>query len=377
MVDIQHSGTTLAIAVIVPGLIPLAIFILRIWFRVTRRKYDISDALLTAAVVGTFFSVDLSHCLLLNKLCAIIQSITWLVMVFAFDHGKLKANTPHSILVSKWPPKLLYFNQIVFKLTTPLCKLSLCYLYHTICATSTGRLVGRTRIAIWCTAVFIVGVYVSALFVSIFQCTPIQKIWKPKIAGFCIEITYFRYSTAVFNIVTSIAVITLPIPVLLQLKHQRPEVKQLIGLVLLGLIHTSLTIARFAVMFFPDPWIKSEPQYGWVPAQTLAVCEMQANILFASLVVMRPAFQAAYHGLIRSRNGSEKSRDSSRSDVAIDSAIGRFRDAWERRKRQINSETDILEASVLSRVDTDVDLEGKHSISRKVSTVSAEYAVAQ
>lgn len=84
---------------------------------------------------------------------------------------------------------------------------------------------------------------------------------------------------------------------LLKLKHQRPEIKQLLGLILLGLMHTSLTFGRLVYMFYPDALIKSEPQYGNVPTQTLAVAEMDANILFASLVVMRPAFQALYYGL--------------------------------------------------------------------------------
>ena len=51
MVDIQHSGTTLVTALLVPGILTLALFILRTWFRITRWKYDTSDTLLTGAVV--------------------------------------------------------------------------------------------------------------------------------------------------------------------------------------------------------------------------------------------------------------------------------------------------------------------------------------
>jgi hypothetical protein len=220
-----------------------------------------------------------------------------MILVFAYYQGKLRKDIPLAIQNSKWPPKLLYANQIVFKLTTPLCKLSLCLLYRKICAASTGRLIERTRIAICATIILIIGVYTSALLVSIFQCTPIHKTWDQKTPGSCINPTSFRYSTAIFNLITSVTIITIPIPMLLKLKHQRPEIKQLIGLILLGLMHTSLTFARLVYMFYPDPLIKSEPQYGSVPTQTLAIAEMDANILFATLVVMRPAFQALYNGL--------------------------------------------------------------------------------
>jgi hypothetical protein len=89
-------------------------------------------------------------------------------------------------------------------------------------------------------------------------------------------------------------VITLPIPTLIKLKKQRPEIKQLLGLILLGLIHTGLTIARFIIMFYPDPLTKTEPQYTHIMSNCLAVVEMNVGIWVATLVVMRPAFQTVY-----------------------------------------------------------------------------------
>lgn len=93
-------------------------------------------------------------------------------------------------------------------------------------------------------------------------------------------------------------VITLPIPTLIKIKRKRPEVKQLLGLILLGLVHTGLTIARFVIMFYPDPLTKSEPQYVHIMTNCLAVVEMDIGIWVATLVVMRPAFQAL-HRVVR------------------------------------------------------------------------------
>lgn len=92
-------------------------------------------------------------------------------------------------------------------------------------------------------------------------------------------------------------VITLPIPTLIKLKKHRPEIKQLLGLILLGLIHTGLTIARFVIMFYPDPLTSTEPQYTHIMSNCLAVVEMDVGIWVATLVVMRPAFQALHRRL--------------------------------------------------------------------------------
>lgn len=163
-----------------------------------------------------------------------------------------------------------------------------------MCFTSTDRIIRMTRVAIKGTICLIVGVYFSAFLISIFQCRPISKTWNKKAGGTCIDLVAFRMSTAVFNLITSVLVIAIPIPTLVKLKKHRPEVKLLIGLILLGLVHTGLTIARFVIMFYPDPLTKTEPQYTHIFNNVLAVIEMHTGILVATLVVMRPAFQAIY-----------------------------------------------------------------------------------
>lgn len=222
------------------------------------------------------------------------QSAIQITLVVVFEYGKAKADIPTDIRTSTWPLKLSYINQIIFKLTTPLCKLSLCLLYRNMCSTSTDRTIRMTRLAIWSTIYLILGAYSSAFLISIFQCTPISKTWNKKVDGTCIDLVQFRMSTAALNLVTSILVIAIPIPALVKLKKHRPEVKQLIGLILLGFVHTGLTISRFVIMFYPDPLTKSEPQYTHIFNNILAVIEMHTGILVATLVVMRSAFQAIY-----------------------------------------------------------------------------------
>ncbi|KAF2632006.1 hypothetical protein BU25DRAFT_487580 [Macroventuria anomochaeta] len=277
MAELEPVGHQLVIVTLVFGIVAFVTLSIRIGFRTRSRKYDVSDTCLIAAMV-----------------CGLVQSAIQITLVAAFDYGKAKADIPVDLRTSTWPAKLAYINQIVFKLTTPLCKLSLCLLYRTMCSTSTDRIIRMTRLAIWGTIYLIVGVYTSAFLISIFQCTPISKTWDKKVNGTCIDLVAFRMSTAVFNLITSVLVITIPIPTLVRLKKHRPEVKQLIGLILLGSVHTGLSIARFVIMFYPGPLTKTEPQYTHIFNNVLAVIEMHTGILVATLVVMRPTFQAMY-----------------------------------------------------------------------------------
>ena len=196
-----------------------------------------------------------------------------------------------------------------------------------MCSTSTSRLIRLTRLAIRGTIALIIGAYTSAFLVSIFQCTPIRSTWDKSSKGECINLPAFRMSTAVFNLLTSLLVIGIPIPALARLKKHRPEVKQLLALILLGLVHTGLTLARFVIMFYPDPLTKTEPQYTHVFSNVLAVVEMHTGILVATLVVMRPAFQAmaGVFGLRGNR--------SSRMASYVGQSSGEGEALWDRRAR--------------------------------------------
>lgn len=83
----------------------------------------------------------------------------------------------------------------------------------------------KTRRACWALA-FLVGIYGVAIFVvSICSCHPVAFFWDKTIrGGSCIDLLAFWYTNAIFNIVTDIAVVTLPIHVLKTLqvpKRQR------------------------------------------------------------------------------------------------------------------------------------------------------------
>lgn len=118
---------------------------------------------------------------LMSQVCAMLQSTIQFTLVLESDYGMAKAGIPAHLCTSQWPSKLAYISQIIYKLTTPSCKLSLCLLYRVMCSTSKDPVIKMTRVTIWGTILLIVCAYSSAFLVGIFQCTPISKTWNKNI----------------------------------------------------------------------------------------------------------------------------------------------------------------------------------------------------
>ena len=55
------------------------------------------------------------------------------------------------------------------------------------------------------------------MLMALFQCTPVQSFWNSAVPGHCINIlAFFRAETA-FNLVTNVAIILLPMPMVWRL----------------------------------------------------------------------------------------------------------------------------------------------------------------
>ncbi|KAL8722089.1 MAG: hypothetical protein Q9181_007562 [Wetmoreana brouardii] len=131
---------------------------------------------------------------------------------------------------------LLWLNQVFFKLTTLSAKISILLIYYHLFKRANSKLIRATRMMTSGLIVLVVGYYLAAFLVSIFQCTPVSKSWSRKQPGTCIDLDRFRYYTAAMNIITSVFIIATPLPALSQMRQSRPEVTELMGLVLLGLV---------------------------------------------------------------------------------------------------------------------------------------------
>ena len=63
--------------------------------------------------------------------------------------------------------------------------------------------------------------YSICLFLRIFQCTPREKIWKPKVPGTCIKVQTIIIASASVNVVLDFVMLLLPIIKVWQLQMSK------------------------------------------------------------------------------------------------------------------------------------------------------------
>ena len=106
-------------------------------------------------------------------------------------------------------------------------KLSICLIYRHLFKMVNSRLSRTARIVTQSLTLLVIAGYVPAFFVSIFQCSPVSKLWLSKMLGTCIDLTKCRLYNAAANIITSVLIIATPLPALCTVRRSRPEVTEL------------------------------------------------------------------------------------------------------------------------------------------------------
>ena len=255
-------------------------------------------------------------------------------------------------------------------MTTMSTKLSICLIYRHLFRKVNSRLFRATRIVTHGLTVLVIAYYVPAFFVSIFQCSPVSKSWLSKTAGTCIDLTKFRFYNAAFNIITSVLIIATPLPALCTVRRSRPEVSELMVLILLGMVSVvvfsvqlRLGVAnssqsyrlydrqastddiprcrnqdRPTMQVPPPPLLLSIEVLTCLPGANItplaiAIVEMNVGIIAASLIVMHPCLKAIHNAtskrLTQSLSFSRGNTQSTSSRIAgllRDKNVGRSTD---------------------------------------------------
>ena len=75
---------------------------------------------------------------------------------------------------------------------------------------------------------------IAEIFLSIFQCTPVNATWDPNMKGSCIDILLAACIPGAINVVSDLATVLLPLPLILKLQLERTRKIQLVGIFLLS-----------------------------------------------------------------------------------------------------------------------------------------------
>ena len=94
----------------------------------------------------------------------------------------------------------------------------------------------RFQLWTWSFIVVIIAYTIATVFAGVFVCTPIPKFWRPTMEGKCINTFASWFANAIINIVTDLAIIVLPMPVVRRLRLPKKQKALLIGVFAFGAV---------------------------------------------------------------------------------------------------------------------------------------------
>ncbi|KAI0385555.1 hypothetical protein F5Y04DRAFT_246140 [Hypomontagnella monticulosa] len=142
------------------------------------------------------------------------------------------------------------------------------------------------RYVVWGTIIFNTVLMVAIFIVVIFQCTPIERNWHPLVEGHCIEQFPFGVAAAALTIMTDVVAVALPFYIFLGLKINKNRKIALIGVFMLGVLVTIVSIVRlyFLAQNFNDP----SPDKNFSIGFCVSSIECNLAILTASAPALWP-----------------------------------------------------------------------------------------
>ncbi|KAI4934946.1 hypothetical protein J4E85_002808 [Alternaria conjuncta] len=147
-----------------------------------------------------------------------------------------------------------------------------------------------------------VGWTISYVFVCIFQCTPVPRVYNRKLEGTCINFIWHRWSNAVLNILTDLAIFLLPMPIILKLNMSIGSRIGLVALFSIGFFICLTTALRMAAL--PLSLKATEPTWESAPTNLWSFIEAATGVICACLLSLRKSIGALWPKKWRSNKGN-------------------------------------------------------------------------
>ncbi|KAF2195806.1 hypothetical protein K469DRAFT_650000 [Zopfia rhizophila CBS 207.26] len=159
----------------------------------------------------------------------------------------------------------------------------------------------KFRIAMYSTAVVIVGLWFSGVLVTVFQCRPVSAVWdftNPN--GKCINFVDYLYASSAVTIATDLVLCVLPWPYIWRL--QLPLKQRIILCLLLsgGVGASVASVMRIAKLHMLRG---VDVTYVSVPSLNLSVIECSLGIICVSIPPLRPLAVRLFPRPFQSRRG--------------------------------------------------------------------------
>ncbi|MCJ1309727.1 hypothetical protein MMC25_003388 [Agyrium rufum] len=163
---------------------------------------------------------------------------------------------------------------------------------------------GKTYIAIQITIWANLVLYVIDVFITIFQCVPREKAWIPSTPGNCLNLYALIISTAVFNVVSDVGILMIPICVVWNLQMPMYRHLGLTAIFAVGLLAVTCSVVRLilSVQGARDP----NQTVVLIQISLWAIAELTSGIIVGCMPIL-PSF---YHYLFTTPQTSSHTQNS-------------------------------------------------------------------
>lgn len=131
--------------------------------------------------------------------------------------------------------------------------------------------------------------YITFFFIPIFLCIPRSKIWFPEEAGHCLDVNDLYLASAIFNVLSDIAMLSVPMYLIWNLQMSTRRKIGVSVIFLTGGLACISSIIRIVYLVFLNR--TKDYTYAKVPATLWADAEIACGLLCSCLVILPRLYQ--------------------------------------------------------------------------------------
>ncbi|KAK8055945.1 hypothetical protein PG993_001172 [Apiospora rasikravindrae] len=187
-----------------------------------------------------------------------------------------------------------------------------------------GQKPGVRRFIIWVNTINLASL-ASIFFAIAFQCFPLQKAWKPRLEGFCVDRRILFVAASAINIALDLLILGLPLRIFIGLQIPKRTKIALIFVFLLGFLTTLVGISRLVLLVRGLYVLLDQPDPTSNISSVIIAIEANLSIITASAPALRPVLRAWFPSSSSSSKSGEGGRTASgRDTVAVSAATDKM-----------------------------------------------------
>ncbi|KAF2234992.1 hypothetical protein EV356DRAFT_532274 [Viridothelium virens] len=129
--------------------------------------------------------------------------------------------------------------------------------------------------------------YISQIFHDIFICIPVQKDWDPRLSGHCLPSGVGGSVTGIFNVISDVYILVLPLPFLWKLQMKLGPKLKLMALFGVGAFVNAASITRLALTYI----LADDKDVSWKTFKLTLFIVLELNLgLICVCALVLPAF---------------------------------------------------------------------------------------